>query len=80
MARGAKKNKKGFYRYINWKRKVQEGIPFLVSNTGMLVTTGKEKAEVFTNIFALVFTSACSTHGPGLIGLKSSNRGSPLLL
>jgi len=79
MARGAKKNKKGFYTSTG-KGKSRRGIPFLVSNTGMLVTMGKEKAEVFTNIFALVFTSACSTHGPGLIGLKSSNRGSPLLL
>jgi len=26
LARGAKKNKKGFYRYINQKREVQESI------------------------------------------------------
>ena len=25
--RNAKKNKKGFYRYLNQKRKVQEGVP-----------------------------------------------------
>lgn len=77
MAKGAKK--KGFHRYISWKRKVQEGIPFLVSNTGTLVKTDK-KAEVFKNIFALVFTNACSTCGPELNVLKSRNRGSPLLL
>ena len=33
LARGAKNNKKGFYRYINQKNKMQEGIPSLVSNT-----------------------------------------------
>lgn len=26
VARGIKKDKKGFYRNVNWKRKVQEGI------------------------------------------------------
>lgn len=34
LARGAKKDKKGFYRYINWKRKVQEDVSPLLSNTG----------------------------------------------
>jgi len=33
LARGAKNNKKGFYRYINQKNKIQEGIASLVSNT-----------------------------------------------
>jgi len=37
------------YWYINWKRKVQEGLPSLVSNKGRLVTTDKEKAEVFNS-------------------------------
>ena len=27
LARDAKKNRKGFYRYLNQKRKVQEGAP-----------------------------------------------------
>ena len=51
FARGTKRNKRGFYRYINWKRKVQVGIPSLVSNTGGLITADKEKAEVFDNFF-----------------------------
>jgi len=38
LEKGVKKNKKGFYVYINWKRKVQEGVPSLVSSTGRLVT------------------------------------------
>ena len=39
FAGGAKKDKKGFYRYISWKNKVQEIVPFLVSNIGKLVRT-----------------------------------------
>jgi len=50
--------------YINQKRKVQEGIPPKASNTGRLATMNKEKAEVFNNIFASVFTTDCSSHTP----------------
>ena len=46
MAKGAKKNNKGFYKYLNQKRRVQESVPPLVSDTGKLVTNDKEKAEV----------------------------------
>lgn len=45
MARDAKKHKKGFYRYLKQKRKVQEGVTPPVTDTGRLVTTDKEKAE-----------------------------------
>jgi len=38
LARGAK-NKKGFFRYLNQERKVQEGVPSLVSDTDKLLTT-----------------------------------------
>ena len=40
------KQKKGFHRYLNLKRKVQDGAACLVGDTGKLVTTDKEKAEV----------------------------------
>jgi len=33
LAKGTKKDMKGFYRCINWKRKAQEGTPSLMSNT-----------------------------------------------
>ena len=45
MVRDAKQ-KKGFHRYLNLKRKVQDGAACLVGDTGKLVTTDKEKAEV----------------------------------
>ncbi|KAK4829023.1 hypothetical protein QYF61_001798 [Mycteria americana] len=45
VARDAKNNKKGFYRYINQKRKVKESVPPLMNKNGDLVSTDKEKAE-----------------------------------
>lgn len=34
LARDAKNNRKGFYRYFNWKSKVKEDVPPLLSNAG----------------------------------------------
>lgn len=45
MARGAKKSKKGFYWYINCKRKAWEGILPLSEQYRQLGTTDKEKAK-----------------------------------
>jgi len=76
LSRCAKKEKKGFSRYINQKRKAQKGVPPHVSNTSSLITTGKEKAEVLTNFFASVFTSDCSTHSSQVKGSEGGNCGS----
>jgi len=46
LARDARNSKKGFYRYVSQKRKVNKSIPPLMSKTGKLVTTDEEKAEV----------------------------------
>jgi len=51
VVRSAEKNNKGFYRYLNQKRKVLEGVSLLVSDTGKLVTTD-EKTEIL-NRFCL---------------------------
>jgi len=50
LAKGIKKDKKGSYTYINWKREVQESVHSLASNIGRLLTTDKEKAEVFNKV------------------------------
>ena len=93
LARDAKKNKEGLYRYLNQKRKVQESIPHLMSDTGRLVTTDREKAEILNNFFALVSTrvlrpdvesSVQERRRPVEVNLEESHRndltdGTPLL-
>ena len=68
LARGTKKDKKGFYGYSNWERKVQEGVVPLMSNKARLVTTDKEKAG-----WAVGVPSHCRGVGPdGLEGSLST--------
>ena len=64
LASDAENNKKGFYRYINQKRKVKESVPPLMNKNGNLVSTDKEKAEVLNNNFALVFIGNLSPRPP----------------
>lgn len=45
MASNIKNSNKGFYRYVNQKRKVKEGKLPTINNDGKLVTM-EEKAEV----------------------------------
>jgi len=61
LARDAKNNMKGFYRYVSQKRKVKESVLPLMSKTGKLVTMEEEKAEVLNNFFASVFTGNLPT-------------------
>ena len=62
LARDAKNNNKGFYRYVIQKRKVKESISPLMSKTGKLITKDKEKAEVLSTFIASVFTGNLSSH------------------
>ena len=64
LAWDAKKNKKGFHRYLNQKRKVQGVLPPSVSDTGKLVTTDKEKDEVPKRFFASIISDNCLPHSP----------------
>ena len=62
LARDAKNNKKGCYRYLSQKRKVKESIPPPMSKTGKVVTMDEEKAEVWKNFFTSVFTGTPSSN------------------
>jgi len=65
LARNAKNNKKGFYRYLRQKRKFKEN-----SN---LISTDEDKAKVLNNIFASVFTGSLSPHPSPVDGLQDGD-------
>ena len=56
LARDARNNTKGFYRYIGMRRQMKEGIPPLIKQDGELASSDMEKAEVLIKCFAWVFT------------------------
>ncbi|GAB0187270.1 mitochondrial enolase superfamily member 1 [Grus japonensis] len=62
LARDVKDNKKSFYRYVSEKRRTRENVGPLQNETGDLVTQDMEKAEVFNDFFASVFTGKCLSH------------------
>ncbi|KAK4807047.1 hypothetical protein QYF61_018388 [Mycteria americana] len=76
LARDAKYNKKGFYRYVSQKRKAKESVPPLMNTTGKLVTMDEEKAEVLNNFFASVFTGNLSSHTSRVDGPQDGDWGS----
>jgi len=62
LARYVKGNKQSFYRYMGDKRKARENMGPLWKETGDLVTWDMEKAEVFNDFFASVFTNKYFSH------------------
>ncbi|GAB0203064.1 mitochondrial enolase superfamily member 1 [Grus japonensis] len=62
LARDVKDKKKSFYRYVSDKRRTRENVGPLWNETGNLVTQDMEKAEVFNDFFASVFTGKCLSH------------------
>ncbi|KFZ53140.1 hypothetical protein N338_13083, partial [Podiceps cristatus] len=62
LARDAKNNRKGSYRYLNQRRKVKESTPPLKSKTTKLAMTDEEKAEVLNHFCASVFLGNLSSH------------------
>ncbi|XP_074790632.1 lysine-specific histone demethylase 1A isoform X3 [Natator depressus] len=60
LARDVKSNKKGFFRYVNNKKKVKESVGPLLNEGGNLVTEDVEKANVLNAFFASVSTNKVS--------------------
>ncbi|KAK4825178.1 hypothetical protein QYF61_024658 [Mycteria americana] len=76
LARDAKNNEKGFYRYVSQKRKVKESIPPMMSKSSKLMTMDEEEAEVLNNFFASVFTSNLPSHTSRVDRLQDGDWGS----
>ncbi|CAM4662903.1 unnamed protein product [Caretta caretta] len=66
LPRDVKSNKKGFFRYVNNKKKVKESVGPLLNEGGNLVTEDVEKANVLSAFFASVFTNKVSSQTTAL--------------
>ncbi|KFQ59950.1 hypothetical protein N334_02077, partial [Pelecanus crispus] len=75
LAREAKNNRKGFYRYVSQKRKAKDHVPTLMNKNGDLVSTDKEKAEVLNSFFASVFTGNLSPQPSQVDGPQDGDQG-----
>ncbi|KFO61438.1 hypothetical protein N302_13003, partial [Corvus brachyrhynchos] len=69
LARDAKNNKKGFYRYVSQKRKPP------INNTDKLETTDEETAELLNSFFASVFNGNLSSHTSQVGGQQDGDWG-----
>lgn len=56
LARDFKDNKKGFFKYINMKRKTRENGGTLLNGAGILMAADAQKVEILNAVFASVFT------------------------
>jgi len=57
LARDVRNNKKGFFKYINSKRKARDNVGPLPNEAGVLVKEDAEKAELLNAFFASVFSA-----------------------
>ena len=79
LARGVKSSKKGFSRYIGWKRWMNECVPPLINENGELASSDMEKAEVPNEFFASVVTSSQASFASCVTELLGGGQGSKTL-
>ena len=64
IAKQAKANPKAFYRYVNSKTKSRSKTADIKGEDGSVLTSNKEKADVFNKFFSSVFTVEDLDHMP----------------
>ena len=74
LVRDVENNKKGFYTYADQKTQAKEGIPPPLNEKEEQATTDMEKAKVFNEFFASVFTSIQDSYIPELESLGGNWR------
>ena len=56
--------RKGFFKYVNSKRKTWENVGPLLNEVGALVTRNAEKAEILNAFFVSVFNAKTRVRNP----------------
>uniref|UniRef100_K7F1Q8 Reverse transcriptase domain-containing protein n=1 Tax=Pelodiscus sinensis TaxID=13735 RepID=K7F1Q8_PELSI len=79
LAKDVKDNKKGFYRHVNKKKVIREGVQSLMDEGGNLVTEDVGKAEVLNAFFASVFTDKVGSWTSVLSDARWEEDGQPLV-
>lgn len=64
LAKEIKDSKKGFFMYVNSKRKARENVSPLLNEKGVLVMRDAEKAEILNTTFASVFNAKTPLRNP----------------
>uniref|UniRef100_K7F0W4 Reverse transcriptase domain-containing protein n=1 Tax=Pelodiscus sinensis TaxID=13735 RepID=K7F0W4_PELSI len=79
LAKDVKDNKKGFYRHVNKKKVIREGVQPLMDEGGNLVTDDVGKAEVLNAFFASVFTDKVGSWTSALSDARWDEDGQPVV-
>ena len=69
IARKAKRDPKGFYKFVNSKMKTKSRVADLLYENEVKTSTEKDKSEVLNKFFSSVFTEEDVTNVPDLVNL-----------
>lgn len=72
LAREVKDKKKGFFKYVNSKKKTGDNVGLLLNEVGALVTEDAEKVELLNIFFALIFTTETGTQESQTLEVRES--------